>query len=216
MKKIKLLIVATVLFGAAACKKAYTPPTTVTANVTNAEAADLAAGSISLNSNGVASVSDDAAITATGYISLHIPCGTTKSDSISRHSETGATHAYSYSLKYTYTFNCNNGVPDNLVGSLIYGGNFSGPNLTSANSGTANFTIAGLSPTANNYFINGEYKRTGSFQSKIDTSNHGSSTIDVVLTALTLKKTTRQILSGTGTISITGTVTKKGAYIPVP
>lgn len=212
MRKFKLLIMVAVLLGAA-CKKSYTPPVTITTNVTNAEAADMAAGAVSLNSNGVANVSDDASLTATAYVALHLPCGTTKSDSLSRTSAPGATRLYSYSLKYSYTLNCNaNNIPDNLTGSLIYGGNFNGPNISSANSGTANFTIAGLSPTANNYVINGEYKRTGTFQSKVDTSNHGNSSITIAIAALTVKKTTRAILSGTGTVTITGTVPKKGAF----
>jgi len=108
--------------------------------------------------------------------------------------------------------NCNNSVPDNLTGSLTYSGSFSGPRLSSTNSGSATFVVAGLSPNATNFVINGEYKRSGTFQSKTDTTNRGSYSVDIVVTNLKLTKPGRTIASGTATISITGDVAKKGSF----
>jgi hypothetical protein len=212
MKKFKLSLVAMLLLAAVACKKTDNSAS-VTGNVSSADAADLVAGSLSLNSNGVANVSDDATLTASSMTAMHLSCGTTKSDSVSRHStSTVSPYTYSYNLKYSYTLNCNNNVPDNLSSSLVYSGSFSGPHISSTNSGSAIFTVAGLSPTANNFVINGEYKRSGSFKSKIDTAKAGNSNIDIVVTALTLRKPARTIASGTATISITGNVPKKGNF----
>jgi len=210
MKKIQLSILAMLLLGAVACKKTNNSPS-ITANVTTDEAADIAAGSLSRNSNGVASTSDDATSDASTYVSAQLACGTAKSDSISRHNTVGP-YAYSYNLKYNYVVNCNNNVLDNLSSSLVDSGYFSGPNLSSTNSGSGIFTVAGLSPTATDFVINGEFKRSGSFQSKIDTSNHGNSKIDIVVTALKVAKPARTIASGSATISITGDVPKKGTF----
>jgi len=210
MKKIQLTIVAMLLLGAVACKKTSNSPN-ITANVSNAEAADMAASSLSLNSNGLANVSDDATSDASTYVNAHVACGTIKSDSISRNNTVGP-YTYSYNLKYNYVVDCANNVPDSLSSNLVYNGSFSGPNLSSTNSGSSIFTVEGLSPTALDFVINGEYKRSGSFQSKIDTTNHGNSNVDIVVKALTITKSDRTIASGTATISITGDVPKKGNF----
>jgi hypothetical protein len=211
MKTLKLpLVIALLLFAAIGCKKSDTK-TNITANVSNAEAADMVAGSLSLNSNGLASVSDDVTLTAATPSAHHLECGVTRADSMSRSNTFGGV-TYSYNLKYSYTLNCHNNVPDNLTGSLAYGGSFSGPHISSSNSGSATFTVAGLSPTANNFVLNGEYKRSGTFQSKLDTTNHGSSNIDIVVTSLTLTKPGRKIASGSATFTITGDVPKKGNF----
>ncbi len=108
--------------------------------------------------------------------------------------------------------NCVNNVPDNLSSNLIYFGNFSGPNLSSSNSGSTAFTVGGLAPSANDFVINGEFKRAGTFQSKVDTTNHGNNSIDIKVTALTIVKASRTIAGGNATISITGDVPKKGSF----
>jgi hypothetical protein len=212
MKKIKLSILGVLLLGAVACKKNDNSGVSITGNVSNAEAADMVAGSLSMNSNGVANISADATLDATAYINTHVTCGTTKSDSISRQSTAGSAYSYSYNLKYNYMVNCVNNVPDNLSSSLVYSGSFSGPNLSSSNSGSSVFTVGGLAPTAKDFVINGEYKRNGSFQSKVDTTNHGSSSIDIVINALTITRPGRNIASGNATVSITGDVPKKGNF----
>jgi hypothetical protein len=211
MKKIKLSLAALLLFAAVACKKTSNSPV-ITANVSNAEAADMVAGSLSLNSNGVADIASDATINASVYVNTHVACGTTKSDSISRHSPAGATRTYSYNLKYNFTVSCTNNELSNIASNVTYSGSFSGPDLSSTNSGSSIFTIASLSPTATDFIINGEYKRSGSFQSKVDTTNHGNSSVDIVITNLEVTKTGHKIVGGTATISITGDVPKKGSF----
>jgi len=200
------------LLGAVACKKSNnTNPSN--GNVSNQEAADMVAGSISLNSNGVANLAADASFDAAVISETPNACGTIKSDSISRHSPAGAMYSYSYNVKYKFVVNCNsNNVPDSLSSTLTYSGSFSGPNLSSSNSGSSVFDVNGLLPAAKNFVINGEFKRAGSFSSKIDTSNHGNSNIDIVINSLTLTKPNRKIVSGNAAISITGDVPRKGSF----
>ncbi|MGZ3928503.1 MAG: hypothetical protein ACXVJG_16220, partial [Mucilaginibacter sp.] len=105
-----------------------------------------------------------------------------------------------------------NSQPDNLANALTYTGSFNGPRLTSSNSGNSTFTIAGLTTAASNFVVNGEYKRAGQFQSKVGNKASGSSSVDIVVTNLTLSKPARKILSGTATIAITGTTSKSGDF----
>ncbi len=213
MKKIKLSFLGMLLLGAVACTKNTSNVPAMNSNVSNAEAADMVAGSVSLNSNGVANVATDVSVSANVFVGAHLTCGTTKADSISRKSTTGSSVTYSYNLKYNYTLKCDaNNNPDSLSSSLIYSGSFNGPNLSSTNSGSSIFTVGELSSSSADFVINGEYKRSGSFQSKIDTTNAGNNNVDIVVNGLTVKKIGQTIVSGNASISVSGNVPKKGSF----
>ncbi|MDP9076194.1 MAG: hypothetical protein M3O71_02125 [Bacteroidota bacterium] len=212
MKNFKYYFVILLLAAAVSCKKNDSSSVNIKGNVSNDEAADMVAASVSTNLNGVAGVSGDVTVSAQAFVGLHLPCGTSKSDSVSRQS-TGTNVSYSYKLKYSYMLNCNSdNQPDNLVSNLAYSGTYSGPHISSSNSGSSAFIVGGLSPSATAYVINGEYKRDGSFKSKVDTTNAGSSSIDIAVKSLTLSKPDRKIASGSATFTITGNVPKKGNF----
>ncbi len=221
MKTIKLSLIVLLMLGAFSCKKDNSASTS--GSVTTDQAADIATSSLSENSQGLATVSDDIAVNAQGLSSVssngltvnsigtHQACGTTLTDSVTR-SVTLDSVSINYFLKYSHTLNCNvNSQPDNMVNVLTFHGSFDGPRLSSSNSGSSNFTIAGLTTTATNFVINGEYKRAGQFQSKVGTKASGNSNVDIVVTNLTLSKPGRNIVSGSATISITGT-SPKGTF----
>ncbi|HZX60091.1 MAG TPA: hypothetical protein VFE54_15255 [Mucilaginibacter sp.] len=216
MKTFKTSIVALLLLAAISCKKDST-----SASLTSDQAADVAASALASNSGGVTSMADDISanastvasvggpsINSVGVATIHQACGTTLTDSTTR-SGSDSSVTFNYFTKYTHTLNCNaQEQPDNLVNTLIYTGSFSGPRISTTANGTANATIAGLTQTAINYVINGEYKRTGTFQSKVGNKASGNSNLDVVITNLTLSKPGRAIVSGSGTFTLTGTAGK--------
>ena len=213
------------MLGAFSCKKDNSNSSA--SSVTSDQAADIAASSLAENSDGFTSVTDDIATNAQGINSstsltinstgqatnsVHQACGTTLSDSLTR-AITIDSVSVNYFFKYSHTLNCNSSnQPDNVINALTYHGSFDGPRLSSSNSGSANVTIAGLSPTATNFVVNGEYKRAGSFQSKIGNKASGNSNIDIVGTNITLSKPDRKIISGNATISITGTGPKGASF----
>lgn len=227
MKTFKLSIVLLLLLGALSCKKTdESSNSTTSTTVTTDQAADLAASSLAENSYGLTTVSDNISANAQSLSSLststpavnslttsvHQECGTTLTDSASN-SGTNGSASFSYFFKFARTLNCNtNSKPDNLANSVLYRGSFSGPNVTTADTGSAVFTIAGLTTAAKAFVINGEYKRSGSFQSQVGNKASGHSNVDIVLTNLTLVKPTRAISSGSATISITGSTSKNGSF----
>ncbi|MDF2435513.1 MAG: hypothetical protein JWP44_5144 [Mucilaginibacter sp.] len=209
MKKLKLSFLAILLVGAVACKK----NSISTTNITVSEAADIMAGSLSRNSNGLANMGDDAGFRAQKYIDSSFNCGFIRKDTSSRTSASGSSTTYSYGFGYSYTSNCNAaGMPDNVTGKLNYTGTFSNPHLSSTNTGNVSFTVAGFSTTAPAYVLNGVFIRNGSFASKTDTTNHGSLHIDIEIHNLMLLKPHRDIVGGNATFTITGTIPKKGAF----
>jgi len=213
MKNVKFYFLVLLLAAAVSCKKDDgSSSVKIKGNVSNDEAADMVAASMSSNFNGVAGVSGDVTVSAQAFVNVHLACGATKTDSVSR-SYNGTQVSYNYKLKYSYTLNCNsNNVPDNLSSSLNYSGSYDGPRIASSNSGSSSFTVAGLAGTATNFSITGEYKRDGSFKSKVDTTNAGSSHIDINVKSLVLTKPNRKIASGSATFTITGNVPKKGDF----
>jgi len=215
MKNIKFSFLILLLLGAAACNKSNNsmPTLSVNGSVTTDDAADMVAGSLSLNSDGVANMASDATLNATVMGDAHLKCGTVRSDTISRQAGTGSPFSFSYKLTYNFMVDCNsNSQPDSLSSNLTYSGSYSGPNMSSSNSGSSNFGVGGLLPADTAFVINGEYKRAGSFSSKIDTSKHGNDNIDITISKLTLKKPSRRIESGTATFSITGSTPHKGSF----
>jgi len=214
MKRVRFSILIMLLLGAAACKKSVNtmPNPAINGNVTTDDAADMVAGSLSMNSNGIANVASDATLNATVMFDAHPKCGTVRSDTISRQSNSGLPFTFSYRLTYNFMVDCNSSsVPDSLSSNLSYSGSYSGPNMSSTNSGSSIFGVGGLLPTDTAFVINGEYKRAGSFSSKIDTAHNGSSNIDIVVTGLLVKKHTHMIEGGSATFTITGTG-RKGSF----
>lgn len=220
MKTFRLSLVLLLMVGAFSCKKDNSTASSTT--VTTDQAADLAAGSLAENSGGLATVTDDITVNAqtlnsvnTGHLtinstgqavsSVHLTCGTTLSDSVTR-ALTLDSVTINYFFKYSHTLNCNtSSQPDNIINALTYSGSFNGPRLSSTNSGSATVTVAGLEQDSTNFVVNGEYKRAGTFQSKVGNKASGNSNVDIVVTNLILNKPNRKIISGNGTIAITGT-----------
>ncbi len=216
MKKFNASIFAMLLLAAVACTKSdfvRKPIVNANGNVSSDEAADMVAGSLSLNSSGVANIAGQVTISAASLATSHAACGTTRSDTINRQSAANASYTYSYNSTYNYIVNCDStNHPASLSSNAAYSGSFSDANLSSNQSGSSVFTVNGLSTTATAYSISGEYKSSGSFKSKVDTTNAGSNSVDIVLKALTLLKPQRNITAGTATISVTGDVPKKGNF----
>ncbi len=202
MKKIQAIIVLSLFLGVVSCKKAADTGAT---GVTTDQVADISAGSLSLNSEGLATNSNDIASDA---LSNDQGCGTTVTDSTTK---TGTSNNvnYNYFLKYIKTLTCNqSNEHDNIVYDLSFHGQYQGPNITSLDTGTSDFKIAGFTSGASLFVINGEYKRTGKFTSNSGDKISGTSSIDIVVTNLKVSKTTKAITSGTATIAISVTTTK--------
>lgn len=200
------------LAGAIACNKDGLK-TDITDNVSAADAADMVGTSLSVNSNGLASMSNDLTIKSKWFIDNHLACGATKTDTLTKISPPGAPVTYSYGLGYTYTLNCNaSHIPDNITGKVNFSGSHSGPHFSSTNTGNLTFRIAGLTPTATNYFLNATFIQSGSFISKKDTTNHGSENLSIVVQNLRFNKPIPTIAGGTATFTLNGTVPKKGTF----
>jgi hypothetical protein len=209
MKIFKLIVITVAFAGISSCKKA----TVASLNVSSDDAAAILAGSIASNSYGVSNISVDVSTYADITINNSLPCGSVKSDTVIRQNTAGANATYYYKLIYTRKLTCNtSSMPDNINNTLTYSGNFNNQRVSLINSGSTNFIVAGLTPTATVYSINGEYKSQGAFKLKADTTNRGSANADIMIKNLIINKSTQAIASGTATVIVTGTTVKKGDF----
>jgi hypothetical protein len=211
MKTLQLSCALLLIIAISACQKNDNAKTN-NSNVSNAEAADMVANSLAVNSNGAVNVSLNVSAGA-GTYAVILPCGVTKSDSISIKSAAGAATTYSYKAKYSYTVYCNSSNKrDSVMSSYSYSGSFNGPKLSSSNSGSSNLNVGGLLRADSVIILNGQYTQAGSFKSKVDTTNAGSNNVNLTISNIYIQKHLRLIKSGSASITVTGNVPKKGNF----
>lgn len=213
MKTTKLFLLACLLCIAGACKDDNDDSSAMTSE----EAADVVGSSLAMNSSGLTAVVNtsvngaDAAITASEG-GRTATCGYTNQQSFSATSLPGAIITYSYDYSYSYILTCGNDIPQNLAITTVYDGQFDAPRLASQHSGTSNLTITALDESAASYIINGNYNRSGAFQSKIRNKNSSTSTVDFSINDLTVNKTDQRVLSGSASVTLTGSISGKGSF----
>ena len=180
------------------------------------EAADLVTASVSTNTQGALDGFNDVSISSETRINIDSLCGTVWTDSVNRSIPPvqGVTNSYSYKADYSYALNCANGVFNNSATiTSTYSGSFADASLSSTFSGSSNFTIGGLGRSFTAYTINGEYKRSGSFQSLTDTSYRGTHNVDITFTNFALVKPLDIIKPGsTASFTISGSMPSKGSF----
>jgi hypothetical protein len=222
MKALKFTLIVALVAFAISCKKS---DTSTSAAVTIDEAADMAASSVSSNTFGFATVADNVGINAQTLTSVgsaggqavnsvgtnattHQTCGTTIADSISASGKTNDV-TFSYFYKFIRTLNCNaNSQPDNVSNAITFKGSIDGPRITSVDAGTSTVTIGGLTTNATTFVVNGKYSRKGAFTSKVGGKATGTSDVEITATNVLLSKPARNIVSGTATITISGSSAK--------
>jgi hypothetical protein len=219
MKTLKLTAITCLLLGALmSCNKGSgTKPSTTTS--TTDDAADLVTASLATNTtSGSTTNTNDITASVVSKVSIDSLCGTTWTDSVNRSIlfTTAGGPAFTYKATHTYTLDCGKGtnglVNDSVTVKSAFSGNYSYPVLTGSYTGTAVWYIAGLGHGSPTLTINGEYKRSGTFTSKLDTTFAGTHSIDLVFSNVVLQKPLRTITSGTATFTITGNTIKRGSF----
>jgi len=216
MKTIRLTAITCLLLGALmSCNKGSgTKPGTYS---TTDDAADLVTASLSSNTtSGTTTNTNDVTASAVAKVSVDSLCGTIWTDSVSRSASFGSSGSFAYKATHTYTLDCGKGLNglanDSVSVNSVFSGNYAYPVLTGSYSGTSTWNISGLGHGSPILTISGEYKRSGTFTSKTDTTFAGSHSIDIVLNNLVLVKPLRTIKSGTATFTITGNTLRRGSF----
>jgi hypothetical protein len=206
MKKIQTsIILLSLVIGIVSCKKNQsTSP--ATDGVTTNLAATISTGSLAANSSGMSTNLND--ISNNVLLTVNQPCGTTLTDTMTK-SGTSNGVTYDYFLKYTHMLDCNHlNENDNIVYNLAFHGHYDSQTMSSLDTGTSTFTIAGFTPVAKSFVVNGEYKRTGTFTMKTGDKVSGTSKMDIIVNNLTITKPAMTISGSGSTIKLTIIVPK--------
>lgn len=129
---------------------------------------------------------------------------------------------YNYTKTYNYTLECDESEnPEKLDVSFSYNGEFDAPRLASNNSGNGSFEITQIEHTSDMYLVNGTWQRSGGFESKIRNQANHQVTIQFELVNVSVEKEPKEIDggiihftieggSGRGSFSYEGTITFTG------
>jgi hypothetical protein len=205
MKTIKFLCAVILMTAFASCDNDDD-----SATVTEDDAAEMIAASLSESSSGLTSVievsaegSNVAVDNSGGRVAA---CGYTYSESFTKTSLQGSSITYNYDFSYGYALTCSADAPLSLAIAVTFDGEFDGPRLSSNHTGTADLDFTALDKDLTAFIANGTYSQSGSFESKVRNLNSGSSD-DV-----NVDKANYEIESGTASVVITGNVTGKAAF----
>jgi hypothetical protein len=202
MKNTVIIVFAAVTACTASCKKdasSTTGSTTTGRTVTEADAANAVTASVTPQTSGMVTQVSDATVMASVPV---YTCGQSFDSTIAGASAAGATVTYAFNLTWGWQFSCAN--PASFTGSFKGSSSYSTQYISSSDSSKGNFVLTGITPTAKNYTLNASYTRNGSCQSGIGNKNSFTSTIAITSTNILVSKTTREIVSGTATATITG------------
>jgi hypothetical protein len=200
-------------FAAMACSKNNEPATTQ--GISSDEAADEVGATLSTDVSNSATDLVPLAKRAGGRVSTNgriDGCGVSYDTTINR-SYTGAYLSYSYTMGYSYSLSCTTGgIPSALNYTLTNSGTRSGIRLESQGSSTGSLSAAGFEISKSVYTVNGSITRSHTSTQKSGAQKTFTSQSQSDLTNLVVDKSTKKILSGTATVTASGTSSGGGNY----
>lgn len=185
-------------------------------SISTDDAAEMISMSMSSDAMGATSFisgSVDASANASdnGMLKAKATTVISKDTTISYASNSNALITYSMNANMSYQFSVDaqNQVTNSTV-TYDYNGNFDAPRLSSVHTGSGNLSLTGIDTDI--CMVNGLFKRTSDVQTKGVNAKETNSETTIVLTDIQVNKSTEQILSGTATVSITGSLASKGDF----
>lgn len=208
LKKLAVFSTAALLF--ASCSKDNDEPTQ---SITEEEAAEVAARSVDPASGGVVVQLNTSVTIATNPIyTAPSNCGAQKSNTYSGSSSQGASISYAYAYNWNWVLNCSGTTPQRFDYSYSGQSGYDGPRVTTAGSASATASIAGLESSASQYVMNTSYTHDGNTTSKIGNKNSFTSRVIINSTNIKIDKVTKQIVSGSGAVEISGSTTAGATF----
>lgn len=197
MKKARLLLVTGLFLGIlfTSCEKDDENNLVMS----NDEAAEIVATSLSSSTYGFSTQIEDAAELVD---SIHIVYNVDSTFTITSLPDSRMT--YEYTVSYSYGIQLN-GFESEFFLNFSTNGEYTAPRATSIDQSQGELVVSNLSEGYSNYLLNGSCSRAGSQTVIVDVENNFSSTIIFVMEDISIDKTSLEILSGSAEVSITGT-----------
>ena len=197
-----------------------------TTTISESDAAQVMVDAISPSTGGLVSqVNNSATLFANGTVtggtvhsvnnhlttdSYNIPCGTQKDSTVAYSSLSSGVPSFTYSLTWAYKLDCS--VPSTFTLNFSGQGTYNGFVQSSSFKSTGGLVLSGLGSTASQFTFNSNYTRTGTTTSKIGNKNTFDHALSITSSNIVYDKTTKEIVSGTATVSIKVTSTSGNSW----
>ena len=207
-KAAKMLLLSGLSFFAilASCSKNDDKPNAATEE----EAMEMAVQAVDPQSGGLV-LQTNASLTLSLTNMNSLNCGIKKDTTITKSGGTGD-RTYSYSLSWSRLLSCSGTVPSKYEHSFNGSSTYTTPRISSDDKSSGNFMVTGLEPANTEITVNQSYERSGTQQSKIKDMKSFTSKVSIQTTNVKINKITRQVLSGSGVINISGTSSAGGTF----
>ncbi|MXN93264.1 hypothetical protein GR160_18710 [Flavobacterium sp. Sd200] len=183
--------------------------------ITQEDAAEAISASVTSQTNGLAKTMTDAsALAATEAVyttNANLDCNRQYTGSYNA-AASQSVYTYNYSGSRNYTLHCLDNEPSEFQYNTALQGTYDTPRMYSNDSSESALTISGLSPTQTLAVFNGSYVRNGYQESKIRQRRNFNSVLTYTVNAITVNKSTRQIQSGTASVTFAGTGSGGNSY----
>ncbi|SHN11563.1 hypothetical protein [Chitinophaga sp. CF418] len=138
-------------------------------------------------------------------------CGKSTDGSVS-HAGTAEGITFDYKLSWLYSLACNGDVPYQFTFKFNGKTSIETEKFKTADSCTANYTLRGLGTTSTAWELSQTFDRAGSFVSKTADLPSFTSAVHYESVNIKISKETKEIVSGTATVKITGADSKGNAF----
>lgn len=138
-------------------------------------------------------------------------CGKSNEDNFSGSGEASGIK-FSYDLGWSYALACTQDVPTEFSFNFNGKTSFETDKFSTKDSSIATYKIGGLGEASANWVFNQAFDRAGSLISKTADIPSFNSTIHYVAADIKVSKETREIVSGTATVKVTGVDLKGNAF----
>ncbi len=180
------------------------------ASVTAQEAGTIMAQAVDPQSGGLVLQTEfSAGLALTRNSSIF--CGVTKDSTIAGQFSAN-NRSFEYSLALSRTLTCSSGTPSSYSHTFTGTGSYSSPAISSTGNITGSFTLTGLGSGTSQLSLDQTYAYTGTQQSHVGLERTLTSTVTIHSTGVKVDKVSRQIVSGTATINVTGLASTGEAF----
>ncbi|GLU42746.1 hypothetical protein [Allomuricauda sp. NBRC 101325] len=216
-KNLLVLGIAAFALTFTSCSKGDDDPDNAETAITEEEAAEAIALSVSPESGGMVEITQEAIYTleednSTSGKAEDYECGVEYGSSYNISGQSGNI-SYDASLTWSWIVACGTGIiPSAADFDLMGTSTYDGPRLSSDASTTAAINIINLDNSSSSYLVNETFNISGSQESNVSTMNSFTSTIEFTTTNLAILKSNYNITSGTIYASFVGKASNGNSY----
>jgi len=181
--------------------------------LTEEEAVELVEASLQKNTGGLNETTKTYSEDLTTDITLNEVCGILYEETFP-YTYNGNFITANYIIVWSYQMSCNTlNIPETAEFNATSSGVYTTRRIESNDVSQSSLSVSGLQPTSDTYLFNGNFKREGNQQITLNQNTRSvNSTVSLEITNLTVDKENYEIISGNGTVELTGSTNQGNSF----